>query len=175
MSLADESFQTAQTWRSVTALHRVGPGLNERGLDVAEETPVAIHYSGIAHAVMMATPLDLDDFAAGFSMAQGIISCFDEIKEINAARRDDGIVLDIALAPGALHGFLRHHRRRSLRGHTSCGICGVEDLADVPSAAAQVPAARSISQSALERALDGLRGFQPLSARTHGAHAAGWV
>jgi FdhD protein len=177
MSFADESLQRAQTWRSVTALHhRAGPRLDECGLDVAEETPLAIQYNGIAHAVMMATPLDLDDFAVGFSIAEGIISSLEDIRGINAVPRDDGIGLEIGLAPGALHRFLQHHRRRSLRGHTSCGLCGLEDLADVPIAtAAQVPPARLITQSALQRALEDLRALQPLSARTHGAHAAAWV
>jgi FdhD protein len=176
MTLSDESFEATPTWRSVTALHRAGPGVSQRGLDVAEETPVAIHYNGIAHAVMMATPLDLEDFAVGFSVAEGVIGSLGDVKEISAAQRDDGIALEIALAPAALHRFLQHHRRRSLRGHTSCGICGLQDLTDLPPAApSHVPRARLISHSALQRALDGLRALQPLSARTHGAHAAAWI
>ncbi len=175
MTLADENIQRAPTWRSVTALHRLDGRLNQRGLDVVEETPLAIHYNAIAHAVMMATPLDLEDFAVGFSLAEGIIRGVAEIRQITATPRDDGINLEIALAPDALHRFLQSHRRRSLRGHTSCGICGVEDLADLSATPALVPAARSISQSALRHALDGLRAVQPLGARTHGAHAAAWV
>ncbi len=176
MTFSDENMQRAPTWRSVTALHHLGQGLNQRGLDVVEETPVAIRYSGITHAVMMATPLDLDDLAVGFSLTEGVIGSLAEIKEISAAPCDDGMGLEIALTPHALHRFLQHHRRRSLRGYTSCGICGVEDLTDLTvTSAPLVPQARSISQSALQQALDGLRALQPLGARTHGAHAAAWV
>src|SRR5690349_19213074 len=177
MTIPDENIQNTPTWRSVTAIHRLGQDhdIDQRGLEVAEEIPLAIHYSGIAHAVMMATPLDLEDFAVGFSLAEGIIRALPDIKEVNATRRDQGINLEIALAPAALHRFLQHHRRRSLRGHTSCGICGVEDLPDLPAPKSSVPPARSISPVALQRALKGLRALQPLGARTHGAHAAAWV
>jgi FdhD protein len=171
-----KSRETAPTWRSVTALHGGSQGLDLCDLEVAEETPLAIHYNGIAHAVMMATPLDLEDFAVGFSCAEGVISSVTEIKRIDAVQRDDGIGLEISLAPGALHRFLAGHRRRSLRGHTSCGICGVEDLSDLAiTTTRQLPLAPSISPSALQHALDGLRPLQPLGARTHGAHAAAWV
>src|SRR5690349_19115546 len=86
MTIPDENIQNTPTWRSVTAIHRLGQDhdIDQRGLEVAEEIPLAIHYSGIAHAVMMATPLDLEDFAVGFSLAEGIIRALPDIKEVNA-------------------------------------------------------------------------------------------
>jgi FdhD protein len=170
------SSANAPSWRCVSAMHRHDEGAGWRGLDVAEETPLAIHYNGIAHAVMMGTPLDLEDFAVGFSIAEGIARRLADVKTIALAQRNDGIAVEIALAPDALHRFLARHRVRSLRGHTSCGICGIEDLSDVAAVTtAPVPEARPISQSALQNALGTLRGVQPLGARTHGAHAAAWV
>src|SRR5579863_9528302 len=162
--------QTAPTWRSVSALHRNIDGSNLRGLDVAEETPLAIQYNGVAHVVMMGTPLDLEDFALGFSIAEGIVRHVRDLKATAIRQRDDGITVDIALAPDALHRFLARRRVRSLRGHTSCGICGVEDLTQLaPDPQPRRVARPRIEHAALQGALDRLRGLQPLSSRTHGA------
>ena len=175
--LSDElDLPTAPIWRSVTAVHRDLHGFNLRGLDVAEEAPLALRYNDIPHAVMMGSPLDLEDFAVGFSFAEGIAHSACDLKAITVVRRDDGIAIEISLMPDALHRFLARRRVRSLRGHTSCGICGVEDLdALTPPVTSPLRAARQIGHNALQNALDRLRGLQPLSARTHGAHAAAWV
>jgi FdhD protein len=167
-------IQTAS--RSVSALHRDLQGSSLCGLDVAEETALAIGYNGVPHAVMMGTPLDLEDFALGFSIAEGIARSASDLKSMTVTPRDDGIAIEISLMPDALHRFLARRRVRSLRGHTSCGICGVEDLdALTPPVTSPLRAARPIDHNALHNALDRLRGLQPLSARTHGAHAAAWV
>jgi FdhD protein len=164
-------------WRSVNALRCDPAGISSCGRDVAEEVPLAISYNGFAHAVMMGTPRDLEDFAAGFSLAEGIISKYSDLKGIATAPRDDGVAITITLKPAALHRYLAVRRARSLRGHTSCGVCGVEDVAQLD--ALPRPRVRTIARqvepAALAAALDKLHGFQPLSARTHGAHAAAWV
>lgn len=148
-----------------------------RGLDVAEEVPLAIAYNGIAHAVMMGTPVDLEDFALGFSIAEGTARNLDDVKNISVVPGAGGITIDIALAPAALHRVLARRRIRSLRGNTSCGLCGVEDLAqlEMTTPAVRRRAARPIDHAALERALAQIRSVQPLAVRTHGAHAAAWV
>jgi FdhD protein len=169
-------LQMAPIWRSVTAVHRDLQGSNLRGLDVAEEAALAIRYNGIPHAVMMGTPLDLDDFAVGFSIAEGIARSARDLKAVTVMPGDDGIAIEILLKADALHRFLARRRVRSLRGYTSCGICGVEDLdALAPPTASPLRAARPIGHNVLRNALDRLRGSQPLSTRTHGAHAAAWV
>lgn len=168
--------QSAPTWRRISAFHRVPAGVHERSLDVAEETPLAIAYNGIDYAVMMGTPRDLDDFAFGFSVAESVAMRVSDIRSVAMAERDGGIVIDITLAGEALHRFLARRRVRALRGHTSCGICGIEDLAQlhVP-AMPTVRAAQPIARTALRCAVENLRGSQPLSEHTHCAHAAAWA
>jgi FdhD protein len=164
------------TWRSVAALHHDADGANMRGLDVAEEIPLAISYNGVPHAVMMGTPVDLEDFALGFSIAEGAARDLRDVKSITVASSDGGITIDIALTPAALHRVLARRRIRALRGNTSCGLCGVKDLAQLAMIpAVRLRAARPIDRLALEQALTHLRSVQPLAARTHGAHAAAWV
>lgn len=163
------------TWRSVAALHHNVEGSNVRGLDVAEEIPLAIEYNGIPHAVMMGTPLDLEDFALGFSIAEGTARAAHDLRSVTIGPGQDGITIDIGLSPSALNRVLSRRRVRSLRGNTSCGICGVEDLTQLRMPLARSVRARPIGRVALERALSHLRGLQPLAARTHAAHAAAWV
>jgi FdhD protein len=172
----DQAAFDQATWRSVAALHHNVEGSNVRGLDVAEEIPLAILYNGVPHAVMMGTPLDLEDFALGFSIADGAAHDLHDLKSVTVGAGDGGITIDIGLTPSALNRVLSRRRVRSLRGHTSCGICGVEDLAQLTmTPAPRVRAARPIDHLALDRALGRLRSLQPLAARTHAAHAAAWV
>jgi FdhD protein len=164
-------------WRSVNALRRDPAGTSQHGCDVAEEVPLAISYNRFAHAVMMGTPRDLEDFAAGFSLAEGVIATLADLRGIVTTPHDDGIALEITLGPAALRRYLARRRARALRGHTSCGVCGIEDLAQLealPTPRVRL-SARPVDPGSLAAALDKLRGFQPLSARTHGAHAAAWV
>ncbi len=142
---------------------------------VAEETPVAFRYNGFPYAVMMATPDDLDDFAVGFSVSEGVLAPGSALPGIEEIACDDGITLDITLQGKDLHRYLATRRVRQLRGHTSCGLCGVEDLDDVARPPARVGAAASLDTGLILPAFDTLRQWQPLSRQTRGAHAAAWV
>ena len=95
---------------------------------VAEEMPVAFRYNGFPHAVMMATPADLQDFALGFSITEGIALEAADVDDVKITPTADGISLDIALASPRFQHYLRRRRQRSRSAHTSCGLCGVEDL-----------------------------------------------
>jgi FdhD protein len=152
-----------------------GRGDEERLVCVAEETPVAFRYNGFSHAVMMATPDDLEDFAVGFSRSEGIVEDCSDVQDISICRICEGTTIDISLAGNALHRYLAGRRVRQLRGHTSCGLCGVEDLDDVRRPAPRVPSAKSISADSIQSALNALRTWQPLSRHTRGAHASAWV
>jgi FdhD protein len=142
---------------------------------IAEETPVAFRYGGFAHAVMMATPDDLQDFALGFTRSEGIIESLADLRNVTIHNGEDGITLDISLSGQSLHRYLVGRRARQLRGHTSCGLCGVEDLQDVQRPTACVERMRLPDAKAVLSALEALRARQPLSRHTRGAHASAWV
>ena len=142
---------------------------------IAEETPVAFRYNGFPHAVMMATPDDLEDFATGFSKSEGIIEGCSDAHNISVCQSCEGTTIDISLAGNALRRYLASRRVRQLRGHTSCGLCGVEDLHDVRRPAARVASAKSLRTDSIQSALNALRAWQPLSRYTRGAHASAWV
>jgi FdhD protein len=142
---------------------------------VAEETPVAFRYSGFAHAVMMATPEDLEDFAVGFSLSEGVTRISGPLPDISIHRDDEGITVDIALGGEDLHRYLAGRRVRQLRGHTSCGLCGVEDLSDIARPDVRVHPAPPLEASIIRDALNALREWQPLSRQTRGAHASAWA
>jgi FdhD protein len=166
-------------WRSIATCGLSG-GLNDcidlsHALAVAEEVPIAVAYNGFSHAVMMGTPADLQDFAVGFSLSEGIAAGTDDIRAITPRLAEDGMELDITLAPACLHRFLLSRRVRALRGHTSCGICGIEELAQIHQPISHVLPGAALTARALRRALASLREFQPLSRSTRGAHAAAWA
>src|SRR5436305_9375430 len=158
---------------AVTAMckDRNGEGL----ICVAEETPIAFRYSGFPYAVMMATPDDLEDFAVGFSLTEGIAARDSDIPDISVVPCDDGITIDISLKGADLHRYLATRRVRQLRGHTSCGLCGVEDLDDVARPPMRVHADAAVDTDLILPALDALRQWQPLSRQTRRAHASAWV
>ena len=147
----------------------------DRLICVAEETPIAFRYDGFAHAVMMATPDDLEDFAVGFSRTEGIIETPSDLRNVALHESADGITLEISLGGKSLHRYLAGRRVRQLRGHTSCGLCGVEDLQDVRRPVDCVARAKIPDANAILSALDALRARQPLSRYTRGAHASAWV
>ena len=140
--------------------------------EVAIEAPVNIVYGNLPYAVMMATPSDLEDFVAGFSLTEGIVRSVDEIGSIAVTPQAEGIVVGVELAPGRFREHLA--RRRNLSGRTSCGLCGVEALADLPTAEARAAAASPIAPAAIGAALSALERQQPLHRLTRSVHAAAW-
>jgi FdhD protein len=141
---------------------------------VAAETPVTFAYHDIPHAVMMASPTDLEDFAVGFSLTEGIALQADHVRQVTRTG-DAAIRLDIALHPESLRHFLASRRVRNRPGHGGCGICGVEDFSSFAVPARANTAVARVDPAAILRALDGLHDRQPLSQRTKGAHAAAFV
>ena len=137
---------------------------------LAEEVPVALTYDGATHAVMMATPDDLHDFAIGFSLTEGLIAAAADVKEIDIAATDHGIDIRLWLAPHV--GAAIVTRRRRLLGASGCGMCGLESLAE---ANRQVPVTRAdprIDAGMIAEALAMLPAAQHLNRDTHAVHAA---
>lgn len=139
---------------------------------VAEEVPVALEYNGVSHAVMLATPQDLEDFALGFSVTEDIVNGVSDVRDMEVVAGPDGLTVRLEVAPGC---FMRlKERRRSLAGRTGCGLCGTESL---PQAVRVPPPLRSDARfeaAAIIRALQALRGRQPLHEATGATHAAAW-
>ncbi len=139
---------------------------------VVEETPVALSYNGISHVVMMMTPADLEDFAIGFSLSEGIVADARDIRDLDIASHGGGIEVSVSLSPEREHAL--KSLRRNLTGRTGCGLCGAESLDQAIRAVDPVPDGPSIRPAAVERACSELPPLQMLSERTGGAHAAAW-
>jgi FdhD protein len=139
---------------------------------LALEVPIAFEYNGISHAVMLATPADLDDFAVGFSASEDIARA-DEIFGVDIRDSAAGITLAIEIAAGAFAQL--KSRRRTLAGRTGCGICGAESLNQVlgPLPDLSLQPAR-VSASALAHGHAALADMQPLQRATGAAHLAAW-
>ena len=151
-----------QAWRNGSA------STGERTL--AEEVPVAFSYDGVAHAVLMATPNDLEDFAVGFSYTEGIVTAPAEIAELDVVGVTDGIVLQIWLT-GDRSDVLAARRRRFL-GPAGCGMCGLESLAEANRAIPMASGELKVSRKQIAAAVGALPTRQQLNMQTRAVHAA---
>jgi FdhD protein len=139
---------------------------------VADEVPVALQYNGISHAVMLATPLDLEDFAVGFSLSEGLVDEVADIHDVEPEETCEGIVLHIEMASRCLVRL--KERRRTLAGRTGCGLCGIESLKHALPQIERPVAPFSLEIDALPRALREMRTRQALQSATGATHAAAW-
>ena len=152
-------------WRVATATQQCD--------SIAEEIPVAFEYNGIAHTVMLATPANLEDFAIGFSLSEGIVDCPADVFGIEVVPSAQGVTLRLHVAGGA---FARlKNRRRSLAGRTGCGLCGVESLAQVTRDLPPVATAGRLSPAVLYAGMASLPAQQKIQQATGATHAACWV
>lgn len=141
---------------------------------VAEEVPIALVYNGISHVVMMASPKDLDHFAMGFSLSEGIITSPQEIHGIDTVIScHGGIELHIELSSRRFAELKK--RRRNMAGRTGCGICGTEQIAEIFRPMSPLPFTQTFSLDYLDQALAQLPRLQEIGAATGCTHAAGWV
>ncbi len=163
----------------VADVQRLEQGRLASGSDfVACEVPVALVFNGISHAVMLATPLDLIDFALGFSFAEGIIAQRSDVYDVEiVAHPDLGIEVHLQIATA---NFARlKERRRTMVGRTGCGLCGLESLTAFE-AGLETPDLHdaklfSITQQALFAAFKSLQQTQTINQKTGSMHAAAWV
>jgi FdhD protein len=139
---------------------------------LAEETPIAFTYDGSAHAVMMATPCDLKDFAVGFSLSECIVTAADQIEALEIIPSESGIELRMSVTPSQRDQYQR--RRRYLAGPTGCGLCGVESLAEACRPLRRSTSDLRISAAAIRQALGDFALNQFLNRQAHALHAAGF-
>ena len=125
--------ETAADTLPVLHIDLAGQGGQTAGCEsVAVETPVNIVYGTLPYAVMMATPADLEDFVTGFSLTEGIIGAAEDIRGMAVRSQAGGLVVDVELVPERMRAHLALSRRRNLTGRTSCGLCGIESLGELP-------------------------------------------
>jgi len=140
---------------------------------LAEEVPVALVYNGISHVVMMASPKDLEAFALGFSLSEGIIENPVEIYGMDVSPSCNGIEVQIELSSRRFMGL--KERRRALAGRTGCGVCGVEQLNDIGRPVPPLSFTQTFALENLDAALKKMRDYQPVGELTGCTHAALWL
>lgn len=138
---------------------------------VAVEAPVALVFNGISQAVMMATPADLEVFALGFAVSEGLLAARDECFGIEIVPGALGIEVRLDIAAAA--EMRLKERRRLLAGRTGCGLCGIDSLAALELAPGPLAAPLAIEADAVRHAFEQLPALQPLNAASGAHHAAG--
>ncbi|MBN7806115.1 formate dehydrogenase accessory sulfurtransferase FdhD [Agrobacterium rosae] len=140
---------------------------------VPEEVPIAFSYGGSTHAVMMATPADLEDFATGFSLTEGIISSTDEIDCIDVLDADRGFDVQVTLRDAQADAL--RLRRRHMAGPVGCGLCGIESIEQAVRVVPDVSNVRlGLDAETIAKAMNALNGAQPLHTETRAVHGAGF-
>jgi FdhD protein len=137
---------------------------------VPEETAVAFSYDGGTHAVMMATPQDLGDFALGFSLTEGIIASPADIQKLDVVEFEAGVELRMWLAEPRAAALVE--RRRHLAGPTGCGLCGIESLEEAVRTLPCVADEATFTPGQIMQALESLSPRQELNRQTRAVHAA---
>jgi len=140
---------------------------------LAEEVPVALVYNGISHVVMMTTPKDLEAFALGFSLSEGIIDAPEDIFGMDVVPGCNGIEVQIELSSRRFMALKA--QRRAMAGRTGCGVCGVEQLDQIGKPLSPLPFTQTFALAQLDRALSQLKDYQPVGQKTGCTHAAAWI
>ncbi|MDD2833386.1 MAG: formate dehydrogenase accessory sulfurtransferase FdhD [Methylotenera sp.] len=140
---------------------------------IAEETPIALVYNGVSHAVMLATALDLEDFALGFSLSEGIIQNASELYDIEVKKQVNGIELHCQISSERFTQL--KDRRRTLAGKTGCGLCGAESLAQAVRYPEPVAQDGFFKLTAIRAGLKAIQPLQTLQQQTGATHASAYV
>ncbi len=155
------------------AVRQIGlaaPGDGARVRSVPIEAPVSIEVGGIGYAVMMATPADLEDYALGFALGEGLVETPDQIRRIDAHPVEGGWALRIWLPPERNEIALERARKRV--SESSCGLCGIENIEQILRPLPPLAARIATDRHAIAAALAALRNHQPLGRATGAVHAA---
>ena len=167
------STQTAGSNGAAVVRLLADGGVERASRPLAAEVPVSLTYNGIAHVVMMCTPQDMEDFAIGFSLAEGIVESPAELLGVEVREVASGLLVRVDIPPARSEQLIG--RRRGLVGQTGCGICGVTELEHAIRAVRTVPPPPVIAPQAVFRALEALSDHQPLNRATGAVHAAAFA
>jgi len=137
---------------------------------IPEETAIAFTYNRCSHAVMMATPADLEDFAVGFSLTEGIVNEVGDISELVVVSGEFGVELRMWIPEARMQPYSA--RRRHLAGPTGCGLCGVESLNEASRSAPPIGDGLHLAQEEIADAMAALSPAQVLNRETRAVHAA---
>jgi len=140
---------------------------------IAQEKAIAMVYNGISHAVMMATPADLVDFAVGFSLSEGIVDTVQQLRSIEVMSGELGYEVHIDIASSSFMHLKQ--RRRQLNGRSGCGICGIESLEAVQPQVPRLSGAQLPAYAVVAKAMAQMHMQQPLQARCGAVHAAAFA
>jgi len=163
----------ADTLKQVSVLRCRDGAVSDSQDWLAVELPVGLEYNGISHAVMLASPADLEDFALGFSLSEGIVASSSEFYGCEVEQRDEGRLVHIEIASERFAALKQ--RRRNLAGRTGCGLCGTEALEQVARELAPVLNARAVAPSVLVAGMRAMQLRQPLQQHSGATHAAAWI
>ncbi|HEX9808301.1 MAG TPA: formate dehydrogenase accessory sulfurtransferase FdhD [Alphaproteobacteria bacterium] len=149
-----------------------GANRGRKQWQLAEEVPVNLAYNGRPHVVMMATPADLEDFARGFSLSEGVLASLDLIRDISVEVVEGGIMVNVLTVPRAQ--VVRERQARSLEGRSGCGLCGMQRLDQVVRKVRPVRAGFAVDATAVARAFDSLPARQAMNRINRSVHGAAW-
>jgi len=172
-ALADELTNSAESLKQVSVL-RVRDGEQTIANDViAVEVPVALEYNGISHVVMLASPADLENFALGFSLSEGIIQQASELYVCEVESTEAGWLVHLEIASERF--MLLKQRRRNLAGRTGCGLCGTESLEQVTRCTTAVMHRHHFAEASIVNGMQAMQNLQPLQKQSGATHAAAWM
>jgi FdhD protein len=159
MSQSKVRYRAGVQWRAdgETPIERATP----------HEAAIGLSFNGRPHTVLMATPADLEDLAVGFAVTEGVMG-FEDIRAVTVSEAEQGFLAD-------LQGRASKARPRSLEGRSSCGLCGVQRLADAMRPIPRVAEVAPVNHEAVQRAVSALGDRQDLGRQTRATHAAAFA
>lgn len=137
---------------------------------IAVEMPIAIEVNGLGYAVLMATPVDLEDLAYGFLRSERLIDAPGDVTAVDLHETPDGAILRIWLIEERCARALERVRHRV--SESSCGLCGIENLEQAMRPLPAISSRSDAGEEAIFYALQYIEASQPLNARTGAVHAA---
>jgi FdhD protein len=149
---------------------------------VVTEEPLQLMLDGKDLSVVMRTPGEDVELAAGLLFAEGIIRSRDGIRSVRisaeSGETDAWVPVDASIVESnAVDMRLAHEPRRrperSMLSSSACGVCGAVMIDDLKRDLAVLPAGPAVEAAMLPGLVERLRSGQGVFERTGGLHAAG--